>query len=147
MSNNFPAVPGSFLLSSLKYDVGFGFSLPNVMTIPSGDIVTYPATWVTFPYANNQILTPQFTIQFSPSGTISAFDQTTEQAAINTLTNSYLTVAVNLVNQNPSNYGGVPVTLANLQAQTTVTRTWTWTDPTGAFTLTHIEPSLPFPLT
>lgn len=114
MANNFPAMPSDLGLFQLAYNA----SLPT----PSYQS-TSPLNFGTEVETQLVYSAPSIAVKFTfdPAGSTGTFDQDTVEAMIAAEVTSVCTVL--------SNMSGVP--LAQVQAQVTVVRAWTWTDGAG----------------
>ena len=127
MSNNFPVVP-AFSLASVTYTAIIENTGQNW---PSGGFSYSGVTVENVQFATSQEQTGIFSITFvfTTPGNPGSFDQGAAEAQI--------VVVLNDLAQAVAVTAGAP--LAAVQSMTTVYRLWTWTDATGAYTLTHTD--------
>jgi hypothetical protein len=114
MANHFPAMPGDLGLFQLAYNA----SLPTPGYQPASPLNFGTEVETQLVYSAPNIAV-KFT--FDPTGSTGTFDQDTVEAMIAEEVTAICTVL--------SGMSGVP--LAQVQAQVTVSRAWTWTDSTG----------------
>lgn len=134
MANHFPAVPSPLNLASLTYTA----SIEQIgQNWPSAGFTYTGVTTGSVSFAASQPQTGTFNITFSftTPGNPGTFDQDAAEAQVVSVLND-LAQAV-------ATTGGL--TLAQVQAMTTVTRTWTWTDASGAYVLTNNSDRMPYP--
>lgn len=118
MSNNFPSVPTTNLvLTSVEYNADFGAASQG-----SPGALSFAGSTVQFGGALSGLANGSAVeYVFTTPGTFGSFDQTSAETAIKGVITAACNVLVAI--------SGAP--LATIQGMVTITRRWTWTDPTG----------------